>query len=40
MLGKQAKTVFLSIGSNLGNKKKNISLAKYKLEKNNIKILK
>jgi len=40
MLEKPVKTVFLSIGSNLGNKKKNIELAKFKLEKNKIKIIK
>ena len=40
MSEKQAKIAFLSIGSNLGNKKKNINLVKFKLEKNNIKILK
>ena len=40
MLEKRAKIVFLSIGSNLGNKKKNIQLAKFKLKKNNIKIIK
>ena len=40
MSEKQAKIAFLSIGSNLGNKKKNIELAKSKLEKNNIKIIK
>ena len=40
MLEKQAKIVFLAIGSNLGNKKKNIKLAKSKLKKNNIKIIK
>ena len=40
MLEKQAKIAFLSVGSNLGNKKKNIELAKFKLEKNNIKIIK
>ena len=34
------KIAFLSIGSNLGNKKKNIELAKIKLELNNIKIIK
>ena len=39
MLEKQAKIAFLSIGSNLGNKIKNIELAKYKLEKNNIIII-
>ena len=40
MLEKRAKIVFLSIGSNLGNKKKNIELVKFKLKKNNIKIIK
>ncbi len=36
---KQAKKVFLAIGSNLGNKKINIEKAKYKLQNNFIKIL-
>jgi len=40
MLEKQAKIAFLSIGSNLGNKKKNIESVKFKLKKNNIKIIK
>ena len=40
MSEKQAKIAFLSIGSNLGNKKKNIESVKYKLKKNNIKIIK
>ena len=40
MSEKQAKTVFLSIGSNLGEKKKNIEKAKFRLEENNIKIIK
>ena len=40
MLEKRAKIVFLSIGSNLGNKRKNIEFAKFKLEKNNIIIIK
>jgi 2-amino-4-hydroxy-6-hydroxymethyldihydropteridine diphosphokinase len=40
MLEKRAKIVFLSIGSNLGSKTKNIELVKYKLEKKNIKIIK
>ena len=40
MSEKLAKIAFLAIGSNLGNKKKNIELAKFKLKKNNIKILK
>jgi 2-amino-4-hydroxy-6-hydroxymethyldihydropteridine diphosphokinase len=34
------KTVYLAIGSNLGNKINNIELAKFELEKNKIKILK
>ena len=34
------KVVFLSIGSNLGNKKRNIEKAKFLLEKNPIKIIK
>ena len=38
MLENQVKTVFLGIGSNLGNKKNNIELAKYGLIQNNIKI--
>jgi len=40
MSEKRAKIVFLSIGSNLGNKRKNIELVKLNLEKNNIKIIK
>ena len=40
MLEKQAKIVFLGIGSNLGNKKKNIELTKIKLKNNNISIVK
>ena len=40
MSEKRAKIVFLSIGSNLGNKIKNIELVKFNLEKNNIKIIK
>ena len=40
MSEKRAKIVFLSIGSNLGNKRKNIELVKFNLEKNNIKIIK
>ena len=35
-----AKQVYLAIGSNLGNKIKNIELAKFELEKHEIKILK
>ena len=34
------KTVFLSIGSNIGNRKFNIQKTKYLLEINNVKILK
>ena len=37
---KQAKKVFLAIGSNLGNKIINIEKAKYKFQNNFIKILK
>ena len=40
ILENQAKIAFLAIGSNLGNKKRNIELAKFKLERNNIKIIK
>ena len=40
MLEKQAKIAFLSIGTNLGNKKKKIESVKFKLKKNNIKIIK
>ena len=40
MSEKRAKIVFLSIGSNLGDKRKNIELVKFNLEKNNIKIIK
>ena len=39
MSEKQAKIAFLSIGSNLGDKKKNIEFVKFKLEKNKIKIV-
>ena len=39
ILENQAKPVFLGIGSNLGNKKKNIEIAKFKLIENNITIL-
>ena len=39
MSEKQAKIAFLSIGSNLGNKKRNIELAKFKLEENKIIII-
>ena len=37
---KLANIAFLSVGSNLGNRKKNINLIKYKLGKKNIKIIK
>ena len=40
MLEKRAKIAFLSIGTNLGNKKKNIKLIKFQLKKNKIKIIK
>ena len=36
MLENQVKSVYLGIGSNLGNKKKNIEQAKFKLIENNI----
>lgn len=39
MSEKQAKCVFVAIGSNLGNKKFNIELAKFKLQNNSIKIV-
>ena len=39
-LGNQAKIAFLAIGSNLGNKKRNICLAKYKLQNNGVKLIK
>jgi len=39
MLENQVKTVFLAIGSNLGNRLKYIELAKFKLQLNNIKII-
>ena len=39
MLENQVKSVYLGIGSNLGNKKDNIEKAKFKLTKKNIKIL-
>ena len=40
MLEKRAKIAFLSIGSNLGNKKRNVELAKLKLINADIKIIK
>ena len=39
-LENQAKIVYLSIGSNLGNKKTNIEIVKFKLLNNHIQILK
>ncbi len=36
----QAKTIYLGIGSNLGNKRKNIEKSKFNLITNNIRILK
>ena len=39
MLENQAKPIYLGIGSNLGNRKKNIEKAKFNLINNNIKIL-
>ena len=39
MLEKQAKCVFIAIGSNLGNKKLNIESAKFKLQNSLIKIM-
>ena len=38
-LEKQAKIIFLGIGSNLGNRKKNIDRAKIELSNNNISII-
>ena len=35
----QVKSIYLGLGSNLGNRKKNIELAKFKLIENNIKIV-
>ena len=40
MLESQAKVAYLAIGSNLGNKERNICLAKYKLQTNGIKLIK
>ena len=40
MLESQAKIAYLAIGSNLGNKRKNIELAKFKLQNNKIEIIK
>ncbi len=40
ILENQANTVYLSIGSNLGNKKKNVESAKFELQSCGIKIIK
>tara|TARA_Y100001970_G_scaffold273231_1_gene371113 strand:+ start:1301 stop:1828 length:528 start_codon:yes stop_codon:yes gene_type:complete len=40
ILENRVNTAFLAIGSNLGNKKKNIEIAKFLLEANSIKIIK
>ena len=40
MLENQAKIAFLAIGSNLGNKERNICLAKYKLQTHEIELIK
>ena len=40
MSEKQAKIAYIGIGSNLGNKKKNIVLSKYLLDQKEIKVLK
>ena len=40
MLENPVKSIYLGIGSNLGNRKKNIEKAKFQLIKHNIKILK
>ncbi len=40
ILGNQVNIVFLGIGSNLGDKRRNIEKAKFLLEKNSIKIIK
>ena len=39
ILEKRAESIYLGIGSNLGNKKNNIEKAKFELMQNNIKIL-
>ena len=39
ILENQVRSIYLGIGSNLGNKKKNIVKAKFELSENNIKIL-
>ena len=40
MLENQVKIAFLAIGSNLGNKERNICLAKYKLQSHGVKLIK
>ncbi len=40
ILEKQARSIYLAIGSNLGNRKNNIEKAKFKLTQHSIKILK
>jgi len=40
ILEKQVRFAFIAIGSNLGNKRLNIELAKFKLQNNSIKIVK
>ncbi len=40
MLENQVKIAFLAIGSNLGNKEKNICLAKYKLQSSDVNLIK
>ena len=40
MLENQAKIAYLALGSNLGGKRKNIELAKFKLQNNKIEIIK
>ena len=39
ILENQVRSIYLGIGSNLGNKKKNIEKAKFKLSENHVKIL-
>ena len=40
MSEKQAKSAYIALGSNLGNKKLNIEMAKFKLQNDSIKIVK
>ena len=40
ILENQVNTVFLSVGSNIGNKRRNIEITKFLLQKNSIKIIK